>query len=550
MATDRGARFAVPAAAAFLLWPAVWNGFPIVFADTATYLTQAIHHYAGWDRPVFYSLFMLPLHATVTLWPVVVVQALLAAWVLRLVCRALLPSLSALAFVGGVFGLSICTWLPWLVCELMPDLFTPLLVLVLCLLAAVPERLSPPHRVTLVALATFLIATQQSSLPLACVLGTALIVLNRPWPSLFPTSWPNFLPTSWSAFPFVSWPNFLPTSWSAFLPTPRPAFPFVSWPGLARPPTTLPLPPPQAERDRASPTLSPALQPTLPPASRPASHSASRPRSARPPTTSSTTQSKHKPRHPWLLIAIPPALALLALCTVNLAAHGRFAASPYGNVFLLARVIYDGPGMAVLRRDCPAAHWLLCPRLDQFPPTSDDFLWSPDSPLKSVGGPKIVSAEASAIIRTALQADPIGEAKAVLTNTLQQLTLFASGDGLNPWPDQVSPVIQHDFPAREQAAYATARQQTGSLSIPPILAQIHTITALTGVLACALLLPIALKRRAPCAGFLLAVLLVLPLSAAITGGLSAPHDRYQARIMWLPPFIASVSFAALRRRPQ
>jgi hypothetical protein len=45
------------------------------------------------------------------------------------------------------------------------------------------------------------------------------------------------------------------------------------------------------------------------------------------------------------------------------------------------------------------------------------------------------------------------------------------------------------------------------------------------------------------------VLLVLPLSAAITGGLSAPHDRYQARIMWLPPFIAAVSFAALRRRP-
>ena len=61
---------------ACLIWPALWNGYPIVFADTGTYLSQAVHRYAGWDRPVFYSLFMLPLHLTVTVWPVVVAQAL------------------------------------------------------------------------------------------------------------------------------------------------------------------------------------------------------------------------------------------------------------------------------------------------------------------------------------------------------------------------------------------------------------------------------------------------------------------------------------------
>jgi hypothetical protein len=44
------------------------------------------------------------------------------------------------------------------------------------------------------------------------------------------------------------------------------------------------------------------------------------------------------------------------------------------------------------------------------------------------------------------------------------------------------------------------------------------------------------------------VLIALPVSAAITGGLSAPHDRYQSRIMWLPPFIAVVSLASLRQR--
>ncbi|MGE4047281.1 MAG: hypothetical protein AB7F35_20625, partial [Acetobacteraceae bacterium] len=67
--------------AALLLWPAFWNTYPIVFADTGTHLSQAIHLYLGWDRPAVYSLFMLPLHLRLTTWPVVVAQALIAVLV-------------------------------------------------------------------------------------------------------------------------------------------------------------------------------------------------------------------------------------------------------------------------------------------------------------------------------------------------------------------------------------------------------------------------------------------------------------------------------------
>jgi hypothetical protein len=166
-----------------LLWPAVWNGYPIVFADTGTYLAQAIHRFAGWDRPVFYSVFILPLHATVTLWPVIILQATLAAWILWLVCRALLPRIATAAFVGGTAVLAVVTWLPWMVSELMPDVFTPLLVLVVCLLAWTPECLSRRERVGLMA---FMIASQQSSLLLACALLAVLRLLHhrsRAWSS-------------------------------------------------------------------------------------------------------------------------------------------------------------------------------------------------------------------------------------------------------------------------------------------------------------------------------------------------------------------------------
>jgi hypothetical protein len=225
MATDRAAVLSVPAAAAMLLWPALWNGYPIVFADTGTYLSQAIHHYAGWDRPVFYSMFMLPLHATVTTRPVVAVQALLAAWILRLVCRALAPELSEAAFLALMAALSLCTWLPWIACELMPDVFTPLLVLVLCLLALVPERMCRWERIVLAGLATFMIASQLSSLPLAFVLGGVLPGMRQA------TRLRQRSQTSRSASPDPA---------PALRQPGQAPLPPVSWPALRRPSTTLP----------------------------------------------------------------------------------------------------------------------------------------------------------------------------------------------------------------------------------------------------------------------------------------------------------------------
>jgi len=442
MANSKPGPLAIPLAAALLLWPAVWNGYPIVFADTGTYLSQAIHHYAGWDRPVFYSLFMWPLHATVSVWPVVIAQALIAATVLRLVCRILLPGCPTSLFLAAVGLLSLLTWLPWLVSELMPDLFTPLLVLLLVVLAWAPERLSRRESLLVVPLATFMVASQQSSVPLAVILPAALAALACQLNS------------------------------------------------------------PASGRDRL---------------------------------------------HRALLAALPSALAMLSLCGANLAAHGRFALSPYGNVFLLARVIYDGPGMAVLRRDCAAEHWRLCPFLDRMPADSDGFLWRPDSPLVLAGGPKVVFQDAGAIIAAAWLADPAGAARAMLRNTLVQLGRFDSGDGLEPWPAQVTPWIDHDFPPAEGQAYAAARQQQGRLAVPAALAATHRAGALLGLIGCAALLPWAARRRSACLGFLVAVLLVVPLTAAITGGLSAPHDRYQSRIMWLPPFVAAFTLLSLTR---
>jgi hypothetical protein len=165
-------------AALLLLWPAFWNGYPIVFSDTGTYLTQAIERYVGWDRPVFYSLFLLPLHMTVTTWPVIAVQALLLAHLLHLLRRSLLPGTSVWWLVPVAAALAVASPLPWLVSQLMPDVFTGVLVLALALLILCGDRLCTGERIWLVALTALAIAVHQSHVLLAAALLLVLLPLR------------------------------------------------------------------------------------------------------------------------------------------------------------------------------------------------------------------------------------------------------------------------------------------------------------------------------------------------------------------------------------
>lgn len=427
--------------AALWLWPAVYNGYPLVFDDTGTYLSQAVHRYLGWDRPPFYSIFLLCLHLTVTTWPAVAVQALLAAYIVRLVQRVLLPGMGPWCLVPIAGGAALATALPWFAAQLMPDIFTPLLVLALAMLLFTADRLSAGEQWWLVLFSAFAIAAQQSSMALAPALTLLLLPLRR---------------VAGRAMP-------------------------LGRAGLAR-------------------------------------------------------------------LAAGPALAMAAAAAVNFAGHHRLAVSPYGNVFLLARVIYDGPGMDVLRRDCPRAGWRLCPFRDRMPANSDLFLWRPDSPVMLAGGHVAVSADADAIIAEALRREPRREFIAWLDNTLTQLRRFATGDTLDACPTTVTPWIDADFPPFERAAYAAARQTRGELAVPAWMQRLHEVTAVIGIAGCAVLLVAGIRCRHRAAGFAAAVLLAVLLNAGIAGGLSTTHDRYGSRVMLLAPMVALLGGLALLRR--
>lgn len=135
----------VPAAALLLLGPALINGYPLVYADTGTYLTSGFQLGIPADRPLGYGLFCRLFSGDgLSLWGVVIAQALLSAVVLVHAWQVLAGRRWVL-FLATTALLSATTGLGWTTGRLLPDVFTPLAIVSTALL--VLTALSWPARI-------------------------------------------------------------------------------------------------------------------------------------------------------------------------------------------------------------------------------------------------------------------------------------------------------------------------------------------------------------------------------------------------------------------
>ncbi len=261
---------------------------------------------------------------------------------------------------------------------------------------------------------------------------------------------------------------------------------------------------------------------------------------------------------PALRAAAPLAAAIAILLGTNLWGHGRMALSPHGATFLLARLQADGPAAAVIRERCPQAGWYLCAFADRLPMDSDEFLWSPESPVnrapdgtaRFLGG-ALLSPEAGAIVAETLRSRPLDVAAAMLRNTLAQLATATGGDTLVPdhLAAAVRPRIAEAFPPRELAAFEAARQPRGELAglAVPLLWP-HRLVLLAGAgLALLAWWRAARARDLRRLGLVVGVLVGVTANAFATGALSKPHLRYEARILWLMPVVAMLALPPRRR---
>ncbi|MCO6417803.1 hypothetical protein JYK14_16770 [Siccirubricoccus sp. KC 17139] len=224
----------------------------------------------------------------------------------------------------------------------------------------------------------------------------------------------------------------------------------------------------------------------------------------------------------------------------NLWAHGRLALSPYGAVFALSRLVADGPAARTIAARCPAVGWHLCAWAGRLPGDSDEFLWSGTGPVwapradgAQPGGPISLAPEAAAILAETLRREPLAVLRAAAANAWRQLLMVRVGDTLGP--ENLAPSVGRQlalgFPPAEQARFAASLQARGVLraAAAPFLRP-HLPLLLAGL---GLTLWVAWRGAPTARGLAWLVLLGLLANAAVTGALSGPHHRYQARIAWL-----------------
>lgn len=167
----------VTAGGAVLSTHAVYNGFPLVYPDTGTYVAACLDRFIPRDRPLTYSFFLRHFSLQETLWLPMIAQCLLISWLVLLLFRHFTAvqkpwtwHFATIVILTFTTGLAANTDL------LIPDIFTSVLLLSGALLLFA-ERLNRPLRIFLLLLFAFSMTTHLSHYPLACAMaGTVFIV--------------------------------------------------------------------------------------------------------------------------------------------------------------------------------------------------------------------------------------------------------------------------------------------------------------------------------------------------------------------------------------
>lgn len=183
---------AVLAGALLMTWPALYNHYPLLYPDSMSYLEDGplvaralfLHRFSAsyGGRSFIYCLGILPLHWNITPWPIVILNAILTAYILWLVVRSLVARRTPIGYFALVVPLSLLTGLGWFVGWIMPDIFGPVLYLSIYLLVFAPETLSRAERLAVVLIAWWAVASHVTHLILAgalCVLLVPVLILQH-----------------------------------------------------------------------------------------------------------------------------------------------------------------------------------------------------------------------------------------------------------------------------------------------------------------------------------------------------------------------------------
>jgi hypothetical protein len=237
-----------------------------------------------------------------------------------------------------------------------------------------------------------------------------------------------------------------------------------------------------------------------------------------------------------LVAAVVPVLMTpLANLTISAATLDRPSTAPLRLPILLARSLEDGPARWYLEEVCPEADLAVCVLFaDGSPDNISVFLWS-DRGIESLPRETVlrIQDEEFTVLFRAFLTYPVHQTASILRNAAAQLPMLGLGGlQLSEGLDAGFQAIPPDEPGRDAALKRLAG---------------HAIAASTwGSLAIFALALFSGRMRREDIEIVAMLTLGLLLNAGIFGGLSAPADRYQTRVVWILPVLVAIAVA--RRR--
>lgn len=125
----------VLAGALLLLFPAFYNGYPLINPDDGTYINSGFLVQVPEDRPIIYGLLLRLFSINgISLWIAVFVQSLTVSWLLLKIISQNTQEKTFLKAIVIYLFLSFFTSLSWVTSEIIPDICTPIVMMCLYLI--------------------------------------------------------------------------------------------------------------------------------------------------------------------------------------------------------------------------------------------------------------------------------------------------------------------------------------------------------------------------------------------------------------------------------
>lgn len=170
---------AVAAAAALMMIPAIWNGYPLFYFDSVDYVRMPF----TWVMPIWrtmpYAMMGLIGKLAGTLWVIPVLQSLAVAWVLHEALASFVRLPPGVTLVPVAALVAALTGLPWFAGEIMADVWASLVILGIATLAFGADRLGRTRSIALTVLVAVGVCFHTSHLAVAAGLVVCLLAMRR-----------------------------------------------------------------------------------------------------------------------------------------------------------------------------------------------------------------------------------------------------------------------------------------------------------------------------------------------------------------------------------